>query len=89
VGSNDNYRMDDPRAYLNAPRFHGGGGFGLRAGEHRAILQDGEYVQSRAELAAARAAMRLRLSSMSTTPMAARSMRARRQDPMAAGSCKS
>jgi hypothetical protein len=55
VGGNDNYRMDDPRAYLNAPRFHGGGGFGLRAGEHRAILQDGEYVQSRAELAAARA----------------------------------
>ena len=36
-------------AFLDAPRFHNGGGFGLRPDEQAAILQRGERVLSRRE----------------------------------------
>jgi len=48
-------RQVDPALFAAAPRFHGGSGvLGLKAGEIPAILQEGERVQSRAEVAASR-----------------------------------
>lgn len=45
-------RNVNPLLFLGAPRMHGGGMVGLRPGEVPAILQEGERVQSRAEVAA-------------------------------------
>lgn len=48
-------RQVDPMLFAAAPRFHSGSGvLGLKAGEIPAILQEGERVQSRAEVAASR-----------------------------------
>jgi hypothetical protein len=46
-------RQVNPLVFAGAPRFHDGSGvLGLKAGEIPAILQEGERVQSRQELAA-------------------------------------
>jgi tape measure domain-containing protein len=45
-------RMVNPLVFAGAPRYHGGGMVGLKADERPAILQTGERVLSRAEVAA-------------------------------------
>jgi phage-related minor tail protein len=48
-------RNVSPLAFVGAPRFHSGSGvLGLKAGEIPAILQEGERVQSRQEVAASK-----------------------------------
>lgn len=37
-------RRDNPMAWIGAPKFHGGGGLGLRKDEYRAVLKTGEEV---------------------------------------------
>jgi hypothetical protein len=49
VGAGGSGRMVPARAFAGAPRFHDGGGFGLRSDEQAAILQRGERVLSRAQ----------------------------------------
>jgi hypothetical protein len=46
-------RLDNPMAYLGAPRLHGGN-MGLYPGEFRAILQQGEGILSKSDMAALR-----------------------------------
>jgi hypothetical protein len=53
VGRGGPSRRVSPFAFAGAPRFHDGSGvLGLKPGEIPAILQQGERVQSRAEVAA-------------------------------------
>ena len=55
VGGGGGTRMHlpiSPLVFGNAPRFHSGGGFGLRSDERAAILQTGERVLSRQQTAA-------------------------------------
>lgn len=55
VGDGGGTRMHlpiSPLVFGNAPRFHSGGGFGLRSDERAAILQTGERVLSRQQTAA-------------------------------------
>jgi hypothetical protein len=49
VGAGGSGRMVPALAFAGAPRFHDGGGFGLRSDEQAAILQRGERVLSRAQ----------------------------------------
>jgi hypothetical protein len=49
VGAGGSGRMVPALAFAAAPRFHDGGGFGLRSDEQAAILQRGERVLSRAQ----------------------------------------
>jgi hypothetical protein len=49
VGAGGPGRMVPALAFAGAPRFHEGGGFGLRSDEQAAILQRGERVLSRAQ----------------------------------------
>jgi hypothetical protein len=49
VGAGGSGRMVPALAFAGAPRFHSGGGFGLRSDEQAAILQRGERVLNRAQ----------------------------------------
>lgn len=49
VGAAGATRMVPAAAFAGAPRFHGGGGFGLKPDEQAAILQRGERVLNRRE----------------------------------------